>query len=75
MATTKFISAGQAAKKLGVTEETIYSYCKKGILGGQYFKIEKKGRWRIDLNSVELLLEDSTFKSTLQLKEIQYSLF
>ncbi|PID67112.1 MAG: DNA-binding protein, partial [Fusobacteriales bacterium] len=55
---------------------TVYSYCKKGILGGQYFKIEKKGRWRIDLNSVELLLKSSSFKSTLQLKnEMQYSLF
>ncbi len=74
--TTKYISAVQAAKKLGVSEETVYTYCKKGLLGGQYFKVEKKGRWRIDLNSVELLLESSSFKSTLQLKnEMQYSLF
>lgn len=72
----KYISVAQASKRLQVSRETIYNYCKKGLLGGQYIKVNSKGTWRIDEQSVALLLENSSFKSTLQLKkEQQYSLF
>lgn len=72
----KYISVAQASKKLQVSRETVYNYCKSGLLGGQYIKVNKKGTWKIDAESVELLLNNSTFKSTLQLKkESQYSLF
>lgn len=74
----KYISVAQAASKLDISTETIYNYLKKGILGGQYIKVNSKGTWKVDLDSLELLKESSTFKSSLQLKKEnseQYSLF
>lgn len=72
----KYISVAQACKKLGVSRETIYNYCKRGLLGGQYIKVNTKGTWKVDAESVELLLESGKFKSILQVKkEQQYSLF
>lgn len=74
----KYISVAQAASKLDISTETIYNYLKKGILGGQYIKVNSKGTWKVDLDSLELLKESSTFKSSLQLKKEnseQYNLF
>lgn len=72
----KYISVAQASKKLQVSRETIYNYCKKGLLGGQYIKVNTKGTWKIDEESLKLLLESGKFKSILQIKkEQQYSLF
>ena len=73
----KYISVAQAANRLKVSTETIYNYCKNGTLGGQYIKCKQKGTWRIDLESLELLEANSTFKSSLQLKKDanQYNLF
>ena len=72
----KYLSAAQVAKRLGVSTETVYNYCKRGLLGGQYIKNNKKGTWKIDLESLELLEKESTFKSSRQIKkELNYSLF
>lgn len=74
----KYISVAQAATKLDISTETIYNYLKKGLLGGQYIKVNSKGTWKVDLESLELLKETSTFKSTLQVKKEnseQYHLF
>ncbi|MDK4471138.1 helix-turn-helix domain-containing protein [Fusobacterium necrophorum] len=72
----KYISVSQAANRLKVSTETIYNYCKNGVLGGQYIKTGKKGTWKIELESLELLEANSSFKSTLQLKNTtQYNLF
>lgn len=74
----KYISVAQAASKLDISTETIYNYLKKGILGGQYIRVNSKGTWKVDLDSLELLKESSTFKSSLQLKKEnseQYNLF
>ena len=65
----KYISVAQAAKHLGVSTETIYNYCRQGLLGGQYIKIRQKGTWRVDIESLELLEKDSIFKSTYQIKK------
>ena len=53
----KYISVAQTAKKLGVSVETVYSYCKKGVLGGRYIKVGKRGSWKVDVESIELLLD------------------
>lgn len=72
----KYLSVAQVAKRLGVSTETVYNYCKRGLLGGQYIKNNVKGTWRIDIESLELLEKDSTFKSSRQVKkELNYSLF
>lgn len=72
----KYLSVAQVAKRLGVSTETVYNYCKRGLLGGQYIKNNKKGTWKIDLESLELLEKESTFKSSHQIKKaLNYSLF
>lgn len=72
----KYITVSQAARKLGVSPETIYNYCKKGVLGGQYIRVNKKGNWKIDVDSIRLLIEKSSFKSSMQIKkEMQINLF
>lgn len=72
----KYISVAQVAKRLGVSTETVYNYCKQGILGGQYIKVNKKGTWKVDIESLELLEKESSFKSSRQIKkELNYSLF
>jgi len=72
----KYISVAQVAKRLGVSTETVYNYCKQGILGGQYIKVNKKGTWKVDIESLELLEKESCFKSSHQIKkELNYSLF
>lgn len=71
-----YISTAQAGKMLGVTKETIYNYCNRGILGGIVYKVGKNRAWKVDKASVELLLKEGKFQSTLQLKkELQGSLF
>ena len=30
----KYLSVAQVAKRLGVSTETVYNYCKRGLLGG-----------------------------------------
>ena len=72
----KYISVAQVAKRLGVSTETVYNYWKQGILGGQYIKVNKKGTWKVDVESLELLEKESSFKSSHQIKkELNYSLF
>ena len=72
----KFVSVAQAARRLGVSTETIYNYCRQGLLGGQYIRVNKKGTWRINVESIDLLESDSSFISTRQLKKsLNYSLF
>lgn len=72
----KYLSVAQVAKRLGVSTETVYNYCKRGLLGGQYIKNNVKGTWKIDLESLELLEKESTFKSSHQIKKgLNYSLF
>ncbi|WP_336015418.1 helix-turn-helix domain-containing protein [Fusobacterium polymorphum] len=74
--TKKYISVVQAANRLNVSISTIYNYCKIGTLGYRCIKNSKKYTWQIDLESLELLEENSTYKSTLQVKkDNQYSLF
>lgn len=72
----KYLSVAQVAKRLGVSTETVYNYCKRGLLGGQYIKVNKKGTWKVDVESLELLEKESSFKSSRQIKkELNYSLF
>ncbi|CAL7899487.1 helix-turn-helix domain-containing protein [Fusobacterium necrophorum] len=72
----KYISVAQAANRLKVSTETIYNYCRNGMLGGQYIHCKKKGTWKVELESIELLEANSSFKSTLQIKNTtQYNLF
>ena len=72
----KYLSVAQVAKRLGVSTETVYNYCKRGLLGWQYIKNNIKGSWKIDLESLELLEKESTFKSSHQIKkDLNYSLF
>lgn len=74
--TKKYISVVQAANRLNVSISTIYNYCKIGTLGYRCIKNSKKYTWQIDLESLELLEENSIYKSTLQVKkDNQYSLF
>ena len=55
---------------------TIYNYCKIGTLGYRCIKNSKKYTWQIDLESLELLEKDSSFRSSLQVKKsLQYNLF
>lgn len=65
----KYLSVAQVAKRLGVSTETVYNYCKRGLLGGQYIKNNIKGTWKVDLESIELLEKESTFKSSHQIKK------
>ena len=72
----KYISVAQAAKRLNVSIGTIYNYCRTGTLGSRCIKNSKKYTWKIDLESLELLEKDSSFKSSLQVKKsLQYNLF
>nr|DAI75247.1 MAG TPA: Pyocin activator protein PrtN [Caudoviricetes sp.] len=74
--TKKYISVAQAANRLNVSISTIYNYCKIGTLGYRCIKNSKKYTWQIDLESLELLEKDSSFKSSLQVKKsLQYNLF
>ena len=66
----KYISVAQASNRLNVSIGTIYNYCKIGTLGYRRIKISKKNTWQIDLESLELLEKDSSFKSSLQVKKI-----
>ena len=67
----KYISVAQAANRLKVSVD------KNGTLGGQDIFCQQKGTWKVDLESLELLEKESSFKSKLQLKKDtnQYSLF
>ena len=60
----KYISVAQVAKRLGVSTETVYNYCKQGILGGQYIKVNKKGTWKVD--------DSNTTKATYDSKSREY---
>lgn len=75
----KWLTAGQAAKRLCVSLETIYNMCKDSRLGGRYSKGngKQKGSWLIDQESLELFEENTTFKSIYQVKKesSQRSLF
>lgn len=74
----KYISIAQAANRLKVSVGTIYNYCKAGNLGYRCIPNSKKCTWQVDLESIELLEESSSFKSSLQIKKEmaeQYSLF
>ena len=76
---TIWLSAGQAAKRLNVSLETVYNMCRDGRLGGRYSRGngKSKGSWMIDKESLELFEEVTTFKSIYQNKKesSQRSLF
>lgn len=67
----KYITAIQAAKRLNVSLETVYNMCKDGRLGGRYSKGQgkKRGSWLVEEKSIELLIQNTIFKSIYQLKE------
>ena len=72
----KYISVAQASNKLNVSIGTIYNYCKVGTLGYRCIKNAKRYTWQIDLESLELLEKENSYKSILQVKkDLQYSLF
>ena len=72
----KYISVAQASNRLNVSIGTIYNYCKVGTLGYRCIKNFKRYTWQIDLESLELLERESSYKSSLQIKkDLQYSLF
>lgn len=68
---TIWLSAGQAAKRLNVSLETVYNMCRDGRLGGRYSRGngKNKGSWLIDKESIELFEENTTFKSIYQYKK------
>lgn len=68
---TIWLSAGQAAKRLNVSLETVYNMCRDGRLGGRYSRGngKSKGSWMIDKESIELFEEVTTFKSIYQEKK------
>lgn len=68
---TIWLSAGQAAKRLNVSLETVYNMCRDGRLGGRYSRGngKSKGSWLIDKESLELFEENTTFKSIYQTKK------
>lgn len=68
---TIWLSAGQAAKRLNVSLETVYNMCRDGRLGGRYSRGngKSKGSWQIDKESIELFEENTTFKSIYQEKK------
>ncbi|MEJ6468450.1 helix-turn-helix domain-containing protein [Fusobacterium nucleatum] len=72
----KYITVAQASNRLNVSIGTIYNYCKTGTLGYRCIKTSKRYTWQIDLESLELLEKESSYKSSLQIKkDLQYSLF
>ena len=72
----KYISVAQASNRLNVSIGTIYNYCRSGTLGYRCIKNLKRYTWQIDLESLELLEKESSYKSSLQIKkDLQYSLF
>ena len=72
----KYISVAQASNRLNVSVGTIYNYCRTGTLGYRCIKNLKRYTWQVDLESLELLEKDSSFKSFLQVKKsLQYNLF
>lgn len=72
----KFVSVAQASNRLNVSVGTIYNYCKSGLLGYRCIQNMKKCTWQIDVESLEILEKNSTYKSSLQIQnDIQYSLF
>nr|DAP13788.1 MAG TPA: Regulatory protein [Caudoviricetes sp.] len=72
----KYISVAQASNRLNVSIGTIYNYCRTGALGYRCIKNLKRYTWQIDLESLELLEKESSYKSSLQIKkDLQYSLF
>lgn len=72
----KYISVAQASNRLNVSISTIYNYCKVGTLGYRCIQNQKKNTWQVDLESLELLEKESSYKSSLQIKkDFQYSLF
>jgi len=70
----KYLSVAQVAKRLGVSTETVYNYCKRGLLGGQYIKNNIKGTWKIDLESLELLEKELNKSLQIFVKDKQHVL-
>lgn len=68
----KYISAAQAAKKLSVSTTTIYNYCRIGLLSGRYIRVNQKGTWQIDAESLNQLIENSTFNSVKTANQISF---
>ena len=53
---TIWLSAGQAAKRLNVSLETVYNMCRDGRLGGRYSRGngKSKGSWMIAVSYTHL---------------------
>lgn len=68
----KYISVAQAAKKLSVSTTTIYNYCRAGLLAGRYIKVNQKGTWQIDAQSLDELIDNSTFNSVKETNQISF---
>jgi excisionase family DNA binding protein len=49
-----FVTSSEAARRLGVSEESIRRLCRAGVLRAH--RIYSRGRWRIRLDDVERLL-------------------
>lgn len=48
--TDRWIRVSEAARQLGVCDDTVYRLCRRGRLG--YYRDEDTGLWRIDAASV-----------------------
>ncbi|MGL4537559.1 MAG: helix-turn-helix domain-containing protein [Cetobacterium sp.] len=66
-----YISVAQAAKKLNVSVQTIYRMCREGILGGSCMRRLNNKKWMIDPKTIDLLVEESKFKSDIEIRNQQ----
>jgi excisionase family DNA binding protein len=53
-----YIKVSDASRQLGVTVQTIYSYCKSGTLPCVQFKVGNRITWKIKKSEFEKLLLD-----------------
>ncbi|MGL5460614.1 MAG: helix-turn-helix domain-containing protein [Cetobacterium sp.] len=66
-----YISVAQAAKKLNVSVQTIYRMCREGVLGGSCMRRLNNKKWMIDPKTIDLLVEESKFKSDIEIRNQQ----
>lgn len=75
----KMIDVSQAARRLNVSESTIYRMLEDGRLGGLCMKgrTSKKGTWKVSEESIEMLKKESRVLSINEEKKTikQLSLF
>ena len=66
-----YISVAQAAKQLNVSVQTIYRMFREGILGGSCMRRLNNKKWMIDPKTIDLLVEESKFKSDIEIRNQQ----